>query len=119
MVCVAGLAAANEAGVLRHKSKMLSVSPSLRLRKGQHAFVDGATDVIVCHRSSPVCPVRLARGPPPVRAGGGEPVLECQSDPFAVRERQGVCLWPLAERPAIQIVVTQPRDLDQQLVPQV
>ena len=40
VVWVAGLAAANEAGLLCDEAKMLPVSLPLRLRQSQHAFVD-------------------------------------------------------------------------------
>ena len=75
---------------LRNEPKMLPVSLPLRLRKGQHAFVDTAADVIVRRF------VRFGWREGLIRCWleAGEPVLECQSDPFAVRRRQGVYLWP-------------------------
>jgi hypothetical protein len=116
VVWVGGLAAANEAGLLRHGPKMLPVSLPLRLGKGQNAFVDAAADVIVRRRF-----VRFGWREGLIRCWleAGEPILECQSDPFAVRRRQGFYLWPRAECPPVQIVVRpQPCDLGQHLVPQ-
>ena len=46
VVWVAGLAAANEAGLLCHESKMVPASLPLRLRKSQHAFVDARRNLV-------------------------------------------------------------------------
>ena len=47
MVRVTGLAAADEAGLLRDKPQMLLVPQPLGLGQGQHAFVDAGAGLVI------------------------------------------------------------------------
>ena len=47
MVRVAGLSAADEAGLPGHKAQVLPVSKPLGLRQGQEAFVDAGASLLV------------------------------------------------------------------------
>ena len=116
MVRVAGLSAADEAGLSGHKAQVLLVPQPFGLRQGQHTFVDAGAGLLVrgwrIKFGWRVVVIRYL-------LQAGEPGLKGLPDPVAIFWRQGVCLWPGPECPGIQIVLeSQPFQLGQQLIPQ-
>src|SRR6476660_5848970 len=114
MVRVAGLAAADEAGLFGHKTQMLLVPKPFRLWQGQDTFVDAGMSVGIGRQW-----VRFGAREAWDCLEPGEPDLKCRPDVVSIRRRQAVCLRPGMKRPGVEFVLrNESSKVVQQLIPE-